>query len=419
MRVADPQLDRVHAQCLGQPVHLRLVAEACLHRPEPAHRPAGRVVGVHHLPVELHVVALVRPDGEAGGVAHDRRRAGGVGAAVEEDRGADEDQRPVPGRAVLEVHPRRVAVDVAVERLLAGVDHLHRPVRPQRQQAGVDLHRDVLAGAERAADAGERQAHLLLRQAEAGRDLPPVDVQPLRGDVEVDPAVLGRHGQPGLRPEEGLVLHPDLVVAGDDHVGRGVGVAAADPDASQHVAAAGVVVLRRGLVDQRGRGVQGGGHVRDRRQRLVVDDDAGGGATGGLRVVGGDDRHRLAGVAHLVDREDGLVGDLEAVGRRSGHVLVGQHGCHPGGGDRSRDVEGADAGAGVRAAQRDAPEHVLHPGVGGVGELAGDLADAVRAQRAVADPAGRGRVDAGAGGGHGAPPSVRAAARRTASRIFS
>ena len=76
-----------------------------------------------------------------------------------------------------------------------------------------DLHRDVLAPAERAADAGEREAHLLDRQVEAGRDLVAVDVQPLRRDPEVDAAVLGRHREPGLRPEERLVLHPDLVLA--------------------------------------------------------------------------------------------------------------------------------------------------------------------------------------------------------------
>ena len=71
----------------------------------------------------------------------------------------------------------------------------------------MDLHRDVLAPAERAADAGEREAHLLHRQVEARRDLVAVHVQPLGGDEQVDAAVLGRHREPGLRAEEGLVLH--------------------------------------------------------------------------------------------------------------------------------------------------------------------------------------------------------------------
>jgi hypothetical protein len=40
-RVADAQVDRVHVERRGQPVHLRLVGEGDLHGAEPAHRPAG------------------------------------------------------------------------------------------------------------------------------------------------------------------------------------------------------------------------------------------------------------------------------------------------------------------------------------------------------------------------------------------
>ena len=57
-------------------------------------------------------------------------------------------------------------------------------------------------------------------RSEAGGDLVLVHVQPLGGDVEVDAAVLGGDGEAGLRAEEGLVLHADLVLAGDDDVGR-------------------------------------------------------------------------------------------------------------------------------------------------------------------------------------------------------
>ena len=101
----------------------------------------------------------------------------------------------------------------------------------------MDLHREVLAAAERAADAGQREPHLLGRQAEARGDLVAVDVQPLRGDVEVDAAVAVGHREAGLGPEERLVLHADLVLAGDDDVGRRLGVAVADAHVAQHVAA--------------------------------------------------------------------------------------------------------------------------------------------------------------------------------------
>ena len=117
--------------------------------------------------------------------------------------------RPVARRAVLAPDPRRVPVHVAGERLLAVVDDLHRAVRVQREQRAVDLHREVLAAAERAADAGEVDAHLLERQAEARRDLRAVDVQPLRRDVDVDAALAVGHREPRLGAEERLVLDAD------------------------------------------------------------------------------------------------------------------------------------------------------------------------------------------------------------------
>jgi hypothetical protein len=65
----------------------------------------------------------------------------------------------------------------------------------QREQAGVDLHGQVFPGAERPSDAGQGHADLVLRQAEARRDLIAVHVQPLGRHEQVDAAVLGRYGQ--------------------------------------------------------------------------------------------------------------------------------------------------------------------------------------------------------------------------------
>ena len=81
----------------------------------------------------------------------------------------------------------------------------------ERQQRAVDLHREVLAPAERAADPGEVDPHLLGPQAEARRDLVAVDVEPLGRDVDVDAALAVRDGEPGLGAEEGLVLDRQLV----------------------------------------------------------------------------------------------------------------------------------------------------------------------------------------------------------------
>ena len=111
-------------------------------------------------------------------------------------------------------------VDVPDERLGAAVDDAHGALRVQREQRAVDLHREVLAPAERAADAGQVDAHLLGREPEAGRDLVAVDVQPLRGDVDVDAALAVGDREARLRAEEGLILDPDLVLARDDDVAR-------------------------------------------------------------------------------------------------------------------------------------------------------------------------------------------------------
>ena len=59
-RVAQAQLDRVELERGGEPVHLRLVGEAGLHRAEAAHRAAGRVVGVHDVAVDRRVRADCR-----------------------------------------------------------------------------------------------------------------------------------------------------------------------------------------------------------------------------------------------------------------------------------------------------------------------------------------------------------------------
>ena len=201
-RVAAAQLDRVHAQRRGQLVHLRLVAERGLHRAEAAHRAARRVVGVEAVAVDVHVRHHVRADAHGPGVADHGRRAGGVGPAVEVDLRLDVDQGAVAGRAVLVAHPGRVAVHVPEERLLAVVGHLDRLAGVQRQHARVHVHGQVLAAAERAADPGQHQPDLLRRQAERGADLPLVDVQPLGGHVQVDPAVR-RPARPARPPGRG------------------------------------------------------------------------------------------------------------------------------------------------------------------------------------------------------------------------
>ena len=81
--------------------------------------------------------------------------------------------------------------------------------------------------------------------------------------------------------------------------------------------------------------------VDDRLERLVLDADPLGGAARLLGMLGGDERDRLAEVAHAVDREHGLVGELEPVALLARHVVVREHGVHAGHRDRLGDVDRA------------------------------------------------------------------------------
>lgn len=218
-------------------------------------------------------------------------------------------------------------------------------------------------------------------------------MQPLGGDVEVDATVLGGHGEAGLRAEEGLVLHAEGVLTLDDEVGALAGrldITANDRLAVHDVRVRDMadVVVVAALVDEdrvrRGRGQL----IGDDREFAVLDLDLGGGSARGLRVVGGDDRDRLAVVTDLAVREHQGVLDLQAVVLHVGRQVVVRHdGVDAGGLERLDRVDGDDLGVRDRGAQDLAPEHVLVPHVGGVRELAGDLEDAVRAECGLADAA--------------------------------
>ena len=244
----------------------------------------------------------------------------------------------------------------------------------------MDLHREVLAAAERAADAAHAQPHLVVREAEALGDLVAVDVQPLRGDVQVDAALVVRDREAGLGAEEGLVLHPDLVGAGDDDRRGRVRVAVVDPQVAQRVA--GQVQLRRVRLHRRF-------GVGQRRQDLVFDLDRLHRAARGLGIVGGDDRDRLALVADRLPGQHGLVRDLHPVGLAAGDVVVGEHGAHAGHRDGRAGVDRPDVRARMRAAQRRAPQHPVDVHVARVLELAADLRHGVDPRGGRADAAGR------------------------------
>jgi hypothetical protein len=304
---------------------------------------------------------------------------------------------------------------MARERLFAVVAHLHRTTRVEREQRAVDLHREILATAERAADAREVDADLLRAEVETRRDLVAIDVQPLGRHMDVDAALAVWHGEARLRPEERLVLDPDLVHAVRDDLAFGLRVAVPDHEMPDDVRA-GIVqvpVAHRGAVGMERLLLERPLHVDDRLERLVLDLDRRQRPPRLLGMVGGDDGDRLAHVAHPVAREDGLIRELEAVRLPAGNVGIGEDRLHARECEGLRKVDRDDPRVRVRASQRVAPEHPRRGEVARVVELPRHLRHGVVAQQTLADLADA-QCRAWRGDAH-----RRSAARCTASKIFA
>ncbi len=279
-------------------------------------------------------------------------------------------------------HACRMPVDVTDERLRARVGHLNRQSRPQRQHASVCLHREVLACAERAPDAGHRQPDVCRRQPKAIRELVAVDVQPLGGDVEVDAAVTIRDRKSRLWAEGRLVLHADLVLRRDHHVRVRVLVASPDLDLSRDIA---VWVQPRSVIGERNLG------VRQRFEHVVLDPHRLRRTPRQLGVISSDERDRLTPIAHHVRREHRLVEDLQSVEVAPGYVLVREHGAHAGHRQRFARVDRDDARVRMRAPNRRSPEHAIDLQVGRIWKIAARLEGGVGPADRVTDAAGHDR----------------------------
>jgi hypothetical protein len=102
-------------------------------------------------------------------------------------------------------------------------------------------------------------------------------------------------------------------------------------------------------------------------------------------VLGGDERDRLAEVAHPVDREHGLVRELEPVALGARDVGVRQQGVYARHRERLGNVDLENPRMRVRAADGVAPEHPCREEVARVRELARDLRNRVDAPDGLAD----------------------------------
>ena len=331
--VDQSQLNRVHAECICQAVHLGLMGEAGLDTAEAPHGPARRVVGAHSHALYLCAVHPVGADGEAGGVGQYRAAGRGVGSAVEEQPGFDAHQGAVSAGVVAIPHAGRVTVNVAVKTLGSGVGHLDRTAGVEGQQAEVDMQAYVLPSAEGSPDPGQGKSHCFGLEAQAGRHLVAVGVQPLGRDVQVDPTSIVGDGQAGLCTQRSLVLHADLVGPFDHHVADGLLGTVAELDSADQVS-----------VGMDGRGLLGELWVDEGLELPVVDDDGVEGSADGVGVVGGHYRYRLALVADYPVGQHRLVSVFEAVVEGAGYVLPGKRGVDTGHGQRPRDVHREDPG---------------------------------------------------------------------------
>ena len=141
-------------------------------------------------------------------------------------------------------------------------------------------------------------------------------MQPLRRDVDVDAALAVRDGEARLGPEERLILRGGLVVrrctvTSPSTSGSPWVITSERTHVRPRVVA--VAVTHRGTVGMQRLLLRRALGVDDRLQRLVLDHDRLGGATRLLGVLGRDEGDRLAVVPDALERENRLVGELQAV----------------------------------------------------------------------------------------------------------
>ncbi len=205
----------------------------------------------------------------------------------------------------------------------------------------------------------------------------------------------------GVRLDVALMHGLGLEVALDDDVGSGeAGIAVAELVLERAGDVGGGSRSRLGadvahvLVQDGRTRLQGLVHVDDPGQHLVVDLDQ-------LEGVGRDfvryRRHRRDRVTHierLLARHDVAAVEAQVLDAEGGRlvpweldeVLADHDGLHAGQRQGLVEVDGPDAGMGVRAAQDLAPEHAGQGEVGSEGSTSRHLVDAVGPRRPLADP---------------------------------
>ena len=362
--VLKAQVGGVHVQHVGELVDGALHGKLALGGTVAAIRAAAVGVGVDGVPAKaarLHMVV----DGQAL-VARKADRRGGmltIGAGVGQRVQVDGRDGAVVHGAQLNGHLHLVARVARGDGLLAGVAAVARTAGLLRHERHEDLAAARLLGAKAATDTRFDDLYLRLRNVERLRDhAAHVEGHLRRGGHRDTSKSVGRregaeglHGR-GLRGLAGVGAGKDDVTLGERliKIAKIAGTAA-------HQVASNVAALR----EHKGHVALGVDHdvvierlgkVEQGLEHLVIDLNELERLVGGLLGLGGDDRHLLVLIAHEVLEDQAVVGTrlriaLAGDGKAAlGHVLVGVDAHDAGHLQGARRIDGADLGAGIRAA---------------------------------------------------------------------
>ena len=327
-------------------------------------RAAAVGIGVDGVPAKaarLHMVV----DGQAL-VARKADRRGGmltIGAGVGQRMQVDGRDGAVVHGAQLNGHLHLVTRVARGDGLLAGVAAVARTAGLLGNERHEDLAAARLLGAKAATDARLNDLHLRLRNVERLRDHAAHVEGHLRrgGHRDASECVSRREGTEGLHGRSLRGLAGVGALKDDVALGEGLVQVAIIAGAAAHQVAWDVAALR----EHKGHVALGVDHdvvieclgkVEQGLEHLVVDLDELERLVGSLLGLGGDDRHLLVLVTHEVLEDQAVVGTrlwiaLAGDGKAAlGHILVGVNAHHAGHFQGARRIDGADLGAGVRAA---------------------------------------------------------------------
>jgi hypothetical protein len=386
-RVHLAQADRVHAERLGDPLHVDFGGELRLRRAESPERAVGRRVRHHDPAVDADVVATVGPRRMNDPSREDDGGERHVRAPVQEDVDVDRGQTAVARHAGAMPDPRGVTLRRRDHVLDAVVHELDRPAGLEREDRGVsrDHRRILLLAPESAAGLCLDDPHLVAGQPEEHPERPVDVVRALERAVDGDAAVL-RHRDDAVRLDVELLLVSGAVFPLDDDVRRGE-------------AAPELPLLDHDLLEAQRRAFR----VVERLGGPVLDRDPAFGVEERVAALVRDEEDRLGEVTDLAFREAGLV-ELDqrdrVPARNVPEVGDGELGAV--------EVEPDPRDLSARDRRADRPP-VEHPGKGEVVDVlrpAGDLVDSLFAEDVSPD---RCRLPIGA---HGWARMLPHAARR-------